>query len=397
MPPTYLLPHLAEQRGLSGRIVRRLRWLHDRIGTRLIDRGFPPALLRYRFRQTVAADRAACGVKTVHPVARDVVPLAGGFDRVEDLPAERGWWPFSFREVTQRKLEPTCILTFADARVMALRTGPAEEYTPALIDRAGRAIAMREMRYRPDHGALARRKPDLALDDALWIAERVFDNYSHWLTAHLPKLVLMRDRGELAGLVLPAGRPAWLDTSLRRVGIDPDNFAQLPSPGVLAAGRLRVIGCDRFRPELLTAAREAVTWPDPNGRSGRVFVSRRQAKGRTLLEEGELEPLLRDRGFELVAMERLSFDGQVELMARTKVLLAPHGAGLANMLFCPPGALNCEIADPAYPNPNFYAMSAALGHHYHYIAGRGVGARHPLRQDLSVSVEKVRTFLDTLA
>ena len=37
---------------------------------------------------------------------------------------------------------------------------------------------------------------------ATWITERVYDNHSHWLTAHLPKLLMLRARGELGDVVL---------------------------------------------------------------------------------------------------------------------------------------------------------------------------------------------------
>ncbi len=95
-------------------------------------------------------------------------------------------------------------------------------------------------------------------------------------------------------------------------------------------------------------------------------------------------------------MEELSLSEQIDLMARTETLLAPHGAGRNNMLICPPGARIAEIADPAYPNPNFYAMAAALGHEYHYLRARREGERHPLRQDLRLAADELKAFLERL-
>ncbi len=55
--------------------------------------------------------------------------------------------------------------------------------------------------------------------------------------------------------------------------------------------------------------------------------------------------LLAEHGFEAIFMEDLSLAEQIRLMGETAVLLAPHGAGLTNMMFCAPGTQVVEIAD----------------------------------------------------
>ena len=105
-------------------------------------------------------------------------------------------------------------------------------------------------------------------------------------------------------------------------------------------------------------------------------------------------PMLAERGIAPVRMEALDFAGQVEVMARARAVVAPHGAGLTNMLFCRAGTPVVEIADPDYPNPNFYAMAAALGLPYALVPARGVGGGHPLHRDLSVDPAAVERALD---
>jgi capsular polysaccharide biosynthesis protein len=188
-----------------------------------------------------------------------------------------------------------------------------------------------------------------------------------------------------------------MDASLRMLGLKPDAFASFDPERPLEVERLTVVGTDRFRPELLQAVRAAMPQPQPQAPATRkVFVSRAKARGRHLVGEQALWPALQRRGFERVCMEDLAFEAQVRLMQQTRVLLAPHGAGLTNMLFCPSAAEVLEIADPGYPNPNFYAMAAALGHGYWLIEGRGVGEGHALQRDLEVAPEAVRAALDRL-
>jgi len=378
----FLPPAQAEAMTSSGRLRRRMeRWL-ERNGRRLGAAGVPPALLRHRWRQHVPA-AAVAHSHTIHPALRFRAPLPFTVDALADLPAEPGWWGFSFRDVPNREVGPTRLLRFSDVRVLAgLTADGANTFFPALLDRSGRSLDLREINFRPFHGPLVTRSPALILDRALWIAERVFDNYAHWFSAHLPKLVLLRNLGEWEELVLPERRPVWMDASLERIGIGKGQIVELPRGGVLAARSLLVVDCDRFRPELLKATRSACAEPSPSAPSRRIFLSRRQAQGRRLLNEEALLPMLEAHGFEPVVMEQLDLAAQIRLMAETKILLAPHGAGLTNMLFCPADTCILEMADPTYPNPNFYAMASALGHMYACVPACGVGDRHPLRQDL---------------
>jgi capsular polysaccharide biosynthesis protein len=159
-------------------------------------------------------------------------------------------------------------------------------------------------------------------------------------------------------------------------------------------GRLTLLETDRFRPELIRSVRDGFARPGAARR--RVFVTRRSARGRRLREEEALLAALAPRGFEAVAMETLTFDQQVSLMGETEAIVAPHGAGLTNMIFCPPGATVVEIADADYPNPNFYALAAALVHDYRIVGARGIGSGHALDRDLSVDPDHVVAALGAL-
>jgi capsular polysaccharide biosynthesis protein len=127
-----------------------------------------------------------------------------------------------------------------------------------------------------------------------------------------------------------------------------------------------------------------------------VFISRGAAARRRLSNEDDLWPILARAGFEKVQMERLAFSQQVALMRQTAVLVAPHGAGLANMMFCPTGARVVEIADLEFPNPNFYALAAAMGHSYWLLAASPCGLGAPPERDLRLDPAALRGVLNQL-
>ncbi len=274
------------------------------------------------------------------------------------------------------------------------------DFWVGMLTKRDQALALREFHFREPHRQALLTSPEpLKLPRATWLLERVYNNYSHWLTAHLPKFLLMQERDELGHVLLPAKRPAFVDDSLRMFGIDPDSFQTFDVGTTVEVEELTLVESDRFRPELLRLPREKLRTKEETRPGRRIFISRNRARRRRLLNEDEVWPLFQDSGFERVWMEEMSFSEQVALMQETTVLAAPHGAGLTNMMFCREGTHVIEMADLSFPNPNFYATAAALGHHYWIIEADGLGDVHPLEKDLRVersAVEGVLTDLDKI-
>ncbi|SDB58184.1 Protein of unknown function [Desulfonatronum thiosulfatophilum] len=366
-----------------------------RIAAASVARGVPAGWFGYRcvehetvqeyFRRRGANDKNQ-QYETVHPVteARNQLPCNVGSR--EELPDDRGWWGYSFRDVPTRISGETFIATLPDCLITWYRDPSKDnDFFPAILNRDSRALEMREFRFRPLHALTLRESPSpVRLKKATWIAERVYHNHSHWLTAHLPKLLLLKKRNLLDGVLLPPERTGALDGSLRLLGMNPEDFQTYDPSRPLFVENLTVMGTDRFRPELLRLIPEALGIADAALPHRKVFISRAKATRRRLANEDQVWPLLERQGFERVYMEKMPFSEQVDLMRETRVLAAPHGAGLTNMIFCPEGAQIVEIADLSFPNPNFYALASAMGHAYWLVRAESVGDLHPLEKDLHV-------------
>ncbi len=367
-----------------------------RLARAAVTRGLPPRLTGYRALPRISALDLE-QVEVVHPATRVSNPLPRNVADRNDLPDDAGWWGYSMRDVPERHSDPTAIVSVGRATIVGYRAGNSGNYVPAVVASGGRTVEARELRFRPGHARAMRASAEATtqhLDRATWILERVYHNHSHWLTAHLPKLLLLRERGELDDVVLPDElSPAILD-SIRRVGIDPDRFGRVDLDRRIDVDDLRLVVTDRFRPELARLTRRALTSASdgPCGRA--IFISRRQAPSRRLVDEAELLERLRPLGVEAVVMEELSFDEQVDLMNDASLIVGPHGAGLTNMVACHPGTGVVEIADPSFPNPNFYALASALDHRYSIVAARSVGDGPPLFRDLVVDTSAA---VDTVA
>ena len=366
--------------------------------------GASPAWLGYRHwrRETVAEHVRRTGrddaLTVIHPAATHRAPLPGNVADAAELPDRRGWWGFSFRDVPARHNEPTFTAALPDCLVAHYRVPPGErfagDYYVGILNGDRRSVEMREIRFRERHAAALRGKPRVErLARATWVIERVFHNHSHWLSIHLPKLLLLRERGLLDDVVLHPELPPSHRDSLRLLGMPAERFRTYDPTAVQRVDELTVVGTDRFRPELVGLLQRTVWEGHAPAPRRRVYVSRRGAARRRLLNEDAVWALLAPHGFERVLMEELSFEAQVDLMRETRVLVAPHGAGLTNMVFCAPGTQVVEIADLAFPNPNFYALASALGHDYWLIRGEGVGEGHPLDVDMVGDAEQLGRVL----
>lgn len=79
------------------------------------------------------------------------------------------------------------------------------------------------------------------------------------------------------------------------------------------------------------------------------------------------------------------------------MICAPHGAGLTNMVFSPPGAVIVESLIWASPTRTSTTLVSALGHAYWLVEAEGVGGGHPLERDLRVDPGALGDVLSQVA
>jgi capsular polysaccharide biosynthesis protein len=137
--------------------------------------------------------------------------------------------------------------------------------------------------------------------------------------------------------------------------------------------------------------------------SKRVYVTRRLASRRRVLNEKELEPLLLDHGFVFVDLETFSFADQVRTFSEAEMIVAIHGAGLTNMVWAPPGCKIMEIMDPNHVSLMYYVLSEVLGQTYWYCGGKATGTTDAWRHggaanhgDIAVPAELFRDILSDM-
>ena len=229
------------------------------------------------------------------------------------------------------------------------------------------------------------------------LAARGDGNYYHFLFDVLPRLAVL-ERSGLAPVdrwYVPTGT-AFQRELLEMLGIDaivdatahPHVRAEtLVVPGPPAMTELNppwVVGFLRDR--LLPQA-------EVRGPRRRLYVTRGSgANNRMVSNEAAVRGLLTARGFEPVDPGVLSVREQVEAFAAAEVIVAPHGAALANLAFAAPGATVIELFPAGCLLPDYWRLACGVpGLRYRYLSAPG-----PRRPRAAAIVRDIDVDLDAL-
>jgi capsular polysaccharide biosynthesis protein len=96
--------------------------------------------------------------------------------------------------------------------------------------------------------------------------------------------------------------------------------------------------------------------------------------------EEALMRTLRSLGFRRYDLEDLPPKKQILLFQEADVVVAPHGAGLANLLFAT-GVTVVELQASRHVAPHFYLLCKRLNHDYQYIPHDGTDVDSSFRTD----------------
>lgn len=231
------------------------------------------------------------------------------------------------------------------------------------------------------------------------------ETYFHWLFDVLPRLDLLRRSGALLDgaerYLVNSLRAPFQGKSLERLGIplsrvlESDRVPDLRADRLLVPSLPGVTGnptrraCEFLRATFLAGREEGREAPPR-----RIYVSRARAGGRRIVNEGEVLAVLGSFGFEPVELESLTVAEQAELFASADRIVAPHGAGLSNLVFCRPGTKVLELFSPNYVNVCYWALSELVGAEYRYLLGEGEPPPafvdpHLVNEDLRVDPERL--------
>jgi hypothetical protein len=205
-------------------------------------------------------------------------------------------------------------------------------------------------------------------------------NYAHWLTDVVPNLLVYPFHNAFEGTTLlwPKLRNVWQEQTLellpeatgRSKFLEPEEYVTCETLCVVPRIRMSDYCPHPHRMFLFDVMRErSGARGQPNRR---IYVSRKDTNARRMLNEDAVIRLLEEHGFETVSLTGMPVAQQAALFADATHIISGHGAGLANLVFCRPGTVLCELHMDTYVQWAFRRLGSLPEIVYGCLVGQAV-------------------------
>ena len=225
-----------------------------------------------------------------------------------------------------------------------------------------------------------RHAPRLQLDGDCIIMPTT--GYGHWLLEDLPCVLAALEHSPQATIVVSAQAPGFVRAFLRTL---PNRVVDADGPVTLANVVMVGRGPDTGWTHPVDAARIAAMF-GALASGDRAVYGTRSGGRRAPANETQVEATCRELGVAVVSTAAMPLDEQARLFASARLVVVPHGAGLANIVWMQPGARVIELFEADYVVPCYAELAAVRGLQYSCLIAATPG-------DSSVDLEALRGLI----
>src|SRR5205823_4872222 len=115
---------------------------------------------------------------------------------------------------------------------------------------------------------------------------------------------------------------------------------------------------------------------DDVGHDKRVYISRANARRRRVTNDEEIRDILVSRNFNIVLAEKFGVSQFAAIVQHAEMVVAPHGAGVTNVVFARPGIRVLELFGAHIAIEGWLMTNAVKGQHF-LLAGMDNAGRYP--------------------
>jgi hypothetical protein len=240
--------------------------------------------------------------------------------------------------------------------------------------------------------------------------------YYGWMCRYLLSLQgLEQWSGKAPTLIIPANPPEWMIESLELLGYNSDDWIEwnttkdpilvknLVIPIHRKKERVVPIQIDLLNNHILNKhydreiSSNACRWLRNRYKSQinfessetRIFISRQNARTRSIANLDEVAPILEDFGFDAIKLENLPLSKQMKLFLKADIVVGAHGAGFSNLIV----SQNASVLE-IFGNttlPTYFILSNVLDHDYECMQ-----AEEDESGRIHVDIDELENKLETL-
>jgi len=202
--------------------------------------------------------------------------------------------------------------------------------------------------------------------------------YYHWIFDILPRLYLLIKSDlveKIDFFIFPELKHSFQIQSLNLLNLPTEKIIQIKPKQQIKAKHL-------FVPSLPSHLGTVNQWSvdflrkfflqiNYKSNKKKIFLTRKNAVGRRIINENELLELLKPLGFEVIDPGAYSFEQQIDIFANSDFIIAAHGSALSNIVFCSENSIVVDIMPPSFIIPCFWILSNKLNINYYYFLGEG--------------------------
>lgn len=330
-----------------------------------------------------------------------------------EIPLRQLGAPFRVPGVSEEKQDvPADFDAQRDEAVFRIDDGYATDHG-ATLTASGHLIRelSREWNPQPDgHGRL--QKPAWLprihhVEEAASITLEHNANYCHFLFEGLPRLHILERCGVGRNVPVYANaKKAFQRELLPLFGVPPERLIAASEHPLLQAKRLWIPTYSGYQGKF---SREAIDYlraiilkklevESPLRLASRkIYISRRDATSRRILNEAEIETRLQAIGFECLCLSDLPVLDQLRAFAEARVVVAAHGASLTNIAFSSVGTSMVEIFPEDFYFECYQELAAKVGIKASWLRAASVQiGEGGLAQDLTITDQAYDHIIEIL-
>lgn len=233
------------------------------------------------------------------------------------------------------------------------------------------------------------------LSKAIIITSIWSENYYHWFMEVLPR-ILLYEILEIPSIMIVVNRLngqfqksslKYFDQKIKFIETSKNNYIQIDEAFIPFSTTIEVWKLNFLRQRFQKLMVES--------ESKRIYISRCLTNTRSVLNEKKLLNFLGKYKFEKVILENMNFEDQVKMFYNAKIIIAPHGAGLTNLIFSQKHTKVIELFTKKRIVNVYKTISDLLSLEYYRIIDKSKYLYNP-KKNIKVNYRELNKLLESL-